>query len=229
MMIGGAALVKTAEHFRSSLPAHSTALPQFAYDATAISGMVGTLLVVAGAFFAWPGLARFVREKKSSEVRGVCVTALVATAGLVGVTFALSEWAHRLTSAQRNGTDELYSVLFLVFVLLVVATIALWTRAIVSVASRINFTARELRRESVVAIGVSLSSVVAVASTTMWWIQMALHAPWFLQGTTTGVATSPWSPILVATMSGMVLGTLVALWGALRVALSYRPAIGNAG
>jgi hypothetical protein len=229
MMIGGASLLKTAEHFRASLPTHSKTLPQFAYNATAIAGMVGTLLMVVGAFVALPGFVRFVREKKWSEVRGGCVTVLVASAVLVVVTFALSEWAHRLTSAQRNGTDDLYSVLFLAFVLLVVVTIALWTRASVSVASRITFTARELRWESLVAIGVSLSSVVVVASTTMWWIQMGLHASWFLQGTTTGVTTSPWSPILVATMSVMVLGTSVALWGALRVALSYRPVIADAG
>ena len=105
-------------------------------------------------------------------------------------TFGLSLWAHHLTSAQRNGTDGLYSS----FSRLRVRgrgddrTLG---RTGVAIASRIDFTPRELRWESGFAFGVSLSSLVVIASTSVWWIQMGLHAPWFLEGTSRGVAASP--------------------------------------
>jgi len=228
MMIGGASLVKTAEHFPTALPAQSRVVTQFAYNVTAAAGMAGTLLVLAGAFVALPGFVRFLRAKKWSEVRRVFVISLVASAALVVTTFGLSFWAHHLTTAQRNGADNAYSGVFLAFVLLVVVTIGLWTRASVSVASRINFSPRALRWESGLAIGVSLASILVVVSATMWWIQMGLHAPWFLQGTAPGIATSAWSAHLVVTMLVLVFGTLSALWGASRVALTYRPTRFNA-
>jgi hypothetical protein len=51
---------------------------------------------------------------------------------------------------------------------------------------------------------------------------MALHAPWFLAGTPGGVAASVPSAQLVVIMVPMVIGTLAAIWGASRVAATYR-------
>lgn len=222
MMIGGAALAKTAEQFPAALAARSRTVAEFAYNATAVAGIAGTLLVVAGAFIAAPGFVRFVRAKRWFEVRRVFWTSIVATTALVAVAFGLSLWAHGLTSAQRNGTDDAYSSMFLVFVFVVVVTIALWARTCVAIASRIDFTSRELRRESGVAFGVSLTSIVVIASTSVWWIQMGLHAPWFLEGTSRGIVASLTSAQLLAIMVPMMLGTLIAIWGASRVALTYR-------
>jgi hypothetical protein len=132
-----------------------------------------------------------------------------------------------LTGAQRNGSDHLYSAAFVVFVLLVVATIALWTRTSIAAALRIELTPRQLRWESGFAIGVSLSSIVVVAGAVLWWVQMGLYAPQFLDGSTVAAA-SPWSVRLVAIVLVMVLGTVTALWGASRVALTYRPTRLNA-
>lgn len=223
MVVGGAGLVKTAEHFRATLPAQSRAFAQLAYNATAAAGAAGTLLVLAGAVVALPGFVRFVRAKGWSAVRQVFVAPLVASAVTVVTMFALSRWAHHLTTAQRNGADVGYSVAFVATVAVAVVSVALWTRASVAVASRITLTSRELRWASALAIAVSLSSLLVVLSATTWWIQMGLHAPWFLQGSRPGVTTSAWSTNLEVTMFVLVLGTLGALWGASRVALSYRP------
>jgi hypothetical protein len=225
MIVGGASLVKTAEHFSAALPAKSRVLAQFAYDTTAVAGAVGTLLVAAGAFVALPGFVRFLRASQWPQVRASFVRSMVASVMLVPSTAGLSLWAHHLNTAQRNGADHLYSGAFVAFALLVVVTIALWTRTGVAIASRIDFTPRELRWESGFAIGVSLSSVVVVASAVLWWVQMGLHAPWFLEGTTTGVATSPWSAQLVVTVVVLALGAASAVWGASRVAATYRPAL----
>jgi hypothetical protein len=222
MMIGGASLAKTAEHYSSALPARSRTVAAIAYNATAVAGVVGMLLVLAGACVALPGFVRFIRAKKWTGVRSVFAMSLVASATLIVATLGLSLWAHHLTSAQRNGSDNPYAAAFVAFVLLVVVTVALWTRASVAAALRIELTPRQLRWESGFAIGVSLSSIAAVVGAALWWNQMGLYAPQFLNGTT-GAGASPWSTRLVAIILVMGLGAVTALWGASRVALTYRP------
>lgn len=222
MVIGGAALEKTAEHFPAALPARSRAFAEFSFNATAVAGIVGSLLVIVGALIAIPGLARFLRAKRWPEVRKRFWTATLVSAVLVVATLGLSLWAHHLTPAQRNGSDDVYSGAFVAFALVVVMTIGLWARTAVAVASRIDFTPRELRRESGVALGVALTSIAVIAGTSVWWIQMALHAPSFLDGTPGGVAASLPSAQLIVIMVPMVIGTLAALWGASRIAVTYR-------
>jgi hypothetical protein len=224
MIVGGASLVKTAEHFSAAMPATSRPLAQIAYNTTAVAGAVGTLLVVVAGFVALPGFFRFLRAKRWPQVRVTFVRSLAATAALIVATLALSLWAHSLSSVQRNGADGLYSDAFIVYALLVVIAIGLWTRTGVAVATRIDFTPRELRWESGLALGVCLSSMVVIVGAILWWVQLGLHAPWFLEGTTKGVVVSPWSPRLVETMIVFALGTLSALWGASRIALTYRGA-----
>jgi len=193
MAVGGASFVKMAEHFRAALPTSSRAVAIVAYDTTALAGLLGTLFVVVSVTGALPGFVRFLRADKWPQVRGMFVRSVVSSLVVVVATAGLSWWAHHLNSAQRNGGDGVYSGVFLAFALLVVITIGLWTTTGVAVASRIDFTPRELRRESCLAIAVSLSSIVVVASAAVWGVQIGLHAPWFLNGTAAGVATSPWS------------------------------------
>lgn len=232
MIVGGAGLTKTAEHFAVAMPSRSRELAQFAYNVTAVAGIVGTLFVAAGAFVAFPGFLRLIRAKRWTKVRATFVWPVATFAVLALATFGLSLWARHLDAAQRNGSDHIYSGAFLLLALLVVVTIGLWVRAIITVASRIDFTARTLRWESWLALGVSISSMFVIASTVLWWIQMGLHAPWFLQGTAVGDTASPWSLNLVASVVPMALAALIALWGASRIAVSYRPTprdAGNAG
>jgi hypothetical protein len=228
MVVGGVGLAKTAEHFAVALPARSHFLAQFAYNSALVAGIAGTLFVVAGVAVASPGFVRFLRANRVIEVRRSFLRPIVASAVLVIATFGLASWAHHLSTAQRNGTDGLYSGAFLAYALLVVGTIGLWTIVSVTVASRIDFTPRALRWESWFAVGVSLLAVVVFGSTTLWWIQMSLHAPWFLEGTATGTAASPWSAQLITTVLVMSLSSVTALWGASRVAMTYRPTRWNA-
>jgi hypothetical protein len=223
MIVGGVGLVKMAEHYSSSLPSPSRTLATFFYDATAIAGIVGTLLVLSGAAVALPGFARFVRQYKWLEVRRTFGRPILASAILVGATIGLSAWAHHLNTSQRSGGNNVYAGAFIALALVLVITIGLWTVAGVVTASRIDFTPRVLRWESFLALGVCLSSIVVVVGATAWWIQMDRHAPWFLNGTPFGASTSPWTAQLIVTALLMAIATAAALWGAVRVAMSYRP------
>lgn len=224
MVVGGAGLAKTAEHFVTALPARSQFLAQFAYAAAVASGIAGTLLVVVGGALAVPSFARLLRAKRGAEIRTSMVRPIVASAAVVAATFGLAPWAHHLTSAQRNGTDGLYSAAFVAYAVLVVVAIGLWTSMSVTVASKLDFTPRTLRWESWCAMAVSLSAIAVIASTALWWTEMSLHAPRFLEGAPAGTAASPWSAQLIAIMLLMLLSTTLALWGASRVAMTYRPA-----
>ncbi len=222
MMIGGAGLAKTAEHFSPALPVKSRFVARFAYDMTAVAGVTGTLLVLAGAAVALPAFIRFLGANNWSRVRGAIERALIAIGVLIVATAGLAFWAHHLNDAQRNGANHLYSVSFLAFVLLVVVTLGLLTWAGVGAATKIDLSPRVLHLEQYFAYGVTLASSVAFGGATIWWIQISRHAPWFFNAARAGVATSPWSLNMVLTAIVMALGTATALWGSSRVALTYR-------
>ena len=217
MIVGGAALAKMAEHFRNAMPKPSRAIATLAFNATTVAGVAGTILVLVGAIVACPGFVRFLREKGWPQVRRTLVRSVIATVVLFAATSGLASWSHQLNTAQRNGADALYSGAFFAFALFVVMTIALWTRASIAVASRIDFTPRALRWESYLALGVCLSSIVVAVGATAWWIQVGRHAPWLLNGTLSEVSASPWSLRVVGT------ALVTAFWGAARIAMSYRP------
>jgi hypothetical protein len=222
MVVGGAVLQKTSEHYASSLTIHSHFFAQLAFNVAAGSGVVGSLLVLAGAVVAIPAFARLLQEEKWSSIRRTIVMPLISAAMLITMVVGLSVWAHHLTSAQRNGSNNLYSSAFLACALMVVVTTAMLTTAAIRVANRCQLTAKELRRESLIALGVSLSSIFVIAGAITWWIQMARDSSWFLGSPANGLSSSPWSANLVVAVAVMVLGTVTALWGASRVVLSYR-------
>ncbi|HUZ41175.1 MAG TPA: hypothetical protein VMU68_07265 [Acidimicrobiales bacterium] len=223
MIVGGASLAKMAEHFAVALPTSSRTTATFAFDMTAVAGIVGTGLVVFGVIVALPGFARLLHAGGWPQVRRTISRSLISSVVLMAATIGLAVWAHQLNSTQRNGGDGLYSAAFVAFAFVAAITIGLWTRTSVAAASRIDFTPRELRWESHFALGVCFSSIVVVVGTSAWWIQMSQHAPWFLDGALTGVSGSPWSARIVVTVLVMAFATATALWGAVRIALTYRP------
>jgi len=224
MVIGGASFAKMAEHSSTVLPLATRSVARWAYDTTVVAGIAGTLIVMVGALIALPGFVHFLRAGGWTSVRRKFTQAFAATVTTALATIGVSAWAHHLNSLQRNGGDRWYSWAFLGYALLMAAAIFLWTNATAATVVRMDFSARALRWESWLALGVALSTMVVVASTSTWWIQMGLHAPWFLQGTRAGVSASPWSPHLAVTALTMIVAMGTALWGAWRVALTYVPA-----
>ena len=62
--------------------------------------------------------------------------------------------------------------------------------------------------------------VVVTAGTITWWVQVALHAPWFVQGSARGVAASGVDWRLVLTAAMMTLSSVAGLAGVTRIARS---------
>ena len=217
MIVAGAMVAKFAEHFSSAMPASSRASAQIAYDVLAVSGIAGTLLVGAGAVLALPALARLIKSGGWLRIRASVAASGVATILSAGGLLAVSQWGHHLRTLARNGADLRYGMAALALAATAIVTLALWCVAAAKVATTVEFTARELRRESALALGVALAAALATVGALLWWFVVATRASWFLQGAARGVESSPWPAPLVVASSIMIASLVVASWGVVRV------------
>lgn len=79
-----------------------------------------------------------------------------------------------------------------------------------------------LRIEAVLAVVVALVTACLVAAVAVWWAAMARAVPWYLVGAAPGTRPSPWPHNLVTLETLLVVATVVAGWGVVRVARSWR-------
>ena len=220
MMLCGASIAKAQEHFAQSMPAGQRTVAQVAIDVVSVAGVVGVLLVVAGALAALPSFVGFLRRGGWPQVRRRVTAASLLTLVLAACLVGLSGWAHGLTSQQRNGASAEYSAAFVAVALFVAVTLLAWQLVAIRCASVITFTPRLLRVESALAYALTMVMVVVTAGTVTWWAQVARHAPWFVQGSARGVMVSGVSWRLVLTASMMTLSSALAIAGTTRIARS---------
>ena len=187
-----------------------------AYDLVVGLGVTGMALVAAGALVALPGLRRFVIAGGWSSLRRHVVRAVVGSVLAVASLAALAAWAHVLTGFQRNGGDGAYSTAFVMFALLVAATLGQWTAAAVAAGRRMVFSDRALRFESGLAVALGAAIVGIAASASAWWVTMARDAPSFLTGSAGGTQSLV-TPNLVVTMGLMALAVATSMMGVARI------------
>ena len=220
MMLCGASVVKLQEHFAQAMPAGQRAVAQIAMDVVSVAGVVGVVLVAAGALIALPSFVALLRRGGWAQVSRRVTTASLLSLALALCLVALSGWAHHLTNQQRNGTNAAYGVAFVALALLVAATLLAWLLVAIRCAHVITLSPRLLRVECSLAYALAAAMVVVTAGTITWWVQVALHAPWFVQGTTRGVGASGVDWRLVITAALMTLSSAVGLAGATTIGRS---------
>ena len=220
-VVAGASYSKGAEHFAQAVPGASRAVPQDAFSTVAALGALGVALVVLGAVMAMPAFVRFLVGGGWPLIRGRVLTAIGLTAVTVGAVIPLSRWAHHLSGFQRNGGDGVYSGVFVLWALVVVATLIQWTVVAVGAAARIDLGHRVMRLEAGLAVAVAGVMVAITAATAVWWGTMASDAPWFLRGTAPGTSPSPFTVQLVLTMALMLAAAISGGYGVLRIARSW--------
>ena len=220
-MLAGASFSKLSEHFRQSVPPRMQTLSVGSYDVVFALGIVGGLLVLAGAAITLPDFVRFLRSGGWPSVRRHFFRATAATLGAVAALAATRNFAHGLTTAQRNGTDGMYSLAFIATALLVAATLGLWTAVAVASVRRMVLSLAVLRLEAGLATAVGAAMLVMTAATALWWEAVGSAAPSFLSGSRQGV--SSWlDPNIVTTAAVMLVATACAAYGVIRVARSQR-------
>jgi hypothetical protein len=227
-VVAGGSFQRLSEHFTQAVPARSQVLPVAAFDAVFVAAVVGGLLVLAGAALALPAFLRFLRAGGWGQIQSHFVWAVAATVVAGIALLALVAVAHTLTPAQRNG--ELlyhpavwyYSLQFVVTGLLGAAMLVLWTAAAVATARRLALSPAVLRAEAVLALAVMVMMALMTVATSVWWGAVSSSAPAFLQGVPAGAPASGFDLHLVGTMSLMLVATVAAAYGAIRIARSWR-------
>ncbi|HVT42423.1 MAG TPA: hypothetical protein VHD39_05520 [Acidimicrobiales bacterium] len=217
-VIAGASFAKFAEHFDQALPHQMSAhrVPDVAFSVVQVSAGVAALCVALGTVLALPAFVRFLRAGGWASVRAHVRRALASTVFTVGATVPLLAWAHHLTPHQRNGGLAAYGVVVLVWAVLIVVTLALWTVVAVAAARRVDLCRPVLTAEAVLGLAVAGSMAVMVGAVAVWWGAMAIKAPEFLSAMPRGAPSSPWDVWLIGTVALMLIAVGIAAAGVVR-------------
>ena len=226
-VVAGASFAKLSERFGASVPVGSKAVPFHAFTTVEVAATTGAVLVALGALAGVPSLVAFLSHGGWPVVRTPLLRASAVAVVTVVATLGLAGWAHSLSSAQRNGGDLAYGVVFGTWAALVVATLALWTVVAVTVGRQLPLGRHLLAFEAAMAMLAALAMVVMTVAAAVWWGSMAVAAPWFLTGAPTGTSGSPADPRMAVTMALMVVAAVLGVTGVVRIGRSWgrlRPA-----
>ena len=208
IVVAGVGLQETSEHWQSFTPASERAVPAAAFGGVMAAAAVGSAAVLFGILLISRPLIAFLRAGGWVSVRRPIVRAACSTLATAVVLAVVVAWAHELPATQRDGSNLLYAVSYLALAACTIWAIAAWTLAAVAVARRLDLTATTLRRETWLAVTVSLAMVAITAATTIWWVTIAHAAPGFLGGDV---------PVTMLTLVlTMLAATSAAATGALR-------------
>ena len=221
-VVAGTAFAKTSEHFADSAPSGTLAAARGAFAAVVVLAAIGVVSVLTGAVVALPAAAAHFRSGGWASVRGPILRAAVVSAAAAMALVPLSAWAHHLDVAQRNGGDGAYTGAVAVWATLAVAGLALWTAAGVAWARRLELGVRVLRFEVALAVVVAVVTASLVVAVAVWWGAMARAAPWYLVGGAPGTHPLPMPRTLVTVESLLLAASVVAGWGVVLLARSWR-------
>ncbi len=222
LVVAGAMFAKTTEHWRDRTAPADRVMADGAYLALEIAAAVGAAAVAAGVVAAMPALRRSLAAGGWRSMRGPVRIAGLLTALTAAATVGLHAWAHHLTSVERNGGSAPYTGAFLAWGVLLVATIASWTRAGIRVERHLRPTARLLRAEWLAAALTGTATIAVTGAMVAWWAAVAIRSPWILNGTAPGSHPSWWAPDIGSALLVALLGSAAALAGGSRLASAAR-------
>ena len=181
-VVAGANVAKLSEHYASSLPSAGRSAPITEFHLLTAFAVLASISVATGAAIVLPACIRYFRNGGVSVSGRRIGLAMASSVTTVAMTLLLSEWAHGLSVAQRNGADSRYSHVFVLWAGLVVLTIASWAAAGVHVMRRIEIRAELQRAEVLLCSAVAVLIVFSTAALVAWWASMAATAPGFFSG-----------------------------------------------
>lgn len=221
-VLGGIGVAKVSEHWQAAVALSSRGLPAAAFDALVIAAAIGSLLVLSGIALTCLNLRRFLSAGGWTKVRRPVIRAAILTVLLVVATILLADWAHHLTNLQRNGHDNAYTGVFVLWILLFVACLFSWATATAVTARQIGIRERLLAVETSLAVAVSVAMTVMTVATAVWWGAVAQSAPWFFAGTRPGSVGTVLPLNLVIPACLMVIATALGTGGAARAIRNVR-------
>jgi hypothetical protein len=222
-VVAGIGLVKVAEHWQQSVSGEERTRAAIAFGAVQTIAAVAGLLVIAGAVAVMPAFLRSLRAGAWPAIRRRALWA-VAVCGWTAIVLGITAWwAHRLTEAQRNGSDLGFALVGLLLAVSVTASIASITAAGVAAVRHTELPANVLQLEGRLAQAVAVAMVLMAVAAGVWWTVMAVSAPWFFSNTgTVGSHGSPLNPATALTGLFMLVAVVLGILGAGRVAQGLR-------
>lgn len=209
-VLGGMVVGKFSEHWQGAVPASGGSVGKPAFTILVVAACCGSALVLAGAAVVVPSFLRLLRRGGWRRVRRPLARTVVVSAVLLAATSALAIWAGGLDAHQREGGDLAYSIGFVAWALLAVATIATATIAAIGIARKVEPAPPVLRALAWIGAGTALAMAVVSAATVVWWIELAGTAPWFFSGRGVGQGGSALAPQLIAATAVMVAAAVSA-------------------
>jgi len=227
-VVAGSGFAKLTEHWDVVTPRSDRWLPAGAYDTVQWAAGIGVVIVLVAAVATLPPAVRFLRDGGWAQVRRPVGLAVGASAAAAVLSTALFVWSHHIGSRQRNGGSWPYAAVGIVWALMVVVALAACTGGAVAVCRRLRLSPLVLRLEGLLAMLLTLAMVAVIGGTLVWWGAIATDAPGFLSASGAGLFGSPGPLTLVVAGLLMLVGLLVAISGASRVARSF-PAVSRTG
>jgi hypothetical protein len=220
-VIAGSAFAKTTEHWVGAAPLGDRALPTDAYDAVRVAASVGLVIVLLAAAIALPAVPRFLRHGGWPKVRHPVGRALIVSTTTALLTVGMILWLHHVAPAAHHngwGTHLTGSI----WAFLVVASIGTCTLAAVAVTRHLPLSERVLRLEGLLAMLLTLAMFTIASGALVWSISIANDAPRLLSGNGSGLFGVPGLLAEIATGLLMLIGLILGVGGAGRVARSIR-------
>ena len=177
IVVAGVGLQETSEHWQSVTPASERAVPAAAFGGVLAAAAIGSAAVLLGILLTAGPLIAFLRSGGWPRVRRPVLRAVCRTLVTGAMLAAVVVWAHQLPAGERNGSNVLFEVAYLVLAGCVISSIGAWTLAAVAVARRLDLTPATLHREAWLAVTVSLAMVAITGATTIWWIDGRGRSP----------------------------------------------------
>ncbi len=221
-VVAGSGFAKFAEHWDGVTPPGDRGLPAMAYDVVQWSAGIGALFVAVAVVAGLPSLVRLVGDGDWVRVRRPVGRAAAAASVTLLLSIGVVIWGHQMDAQQRNGGSVPYEVLFIVWALMLTATIVTSTGAAVGVARRVDVRRRVLQLQGALALLLALAMILIVCGMLAWWVSVAIDAPRFLSGHPSGPvgSSAPLTMVIVGLL--MLAGSVLAITGAGRVARSIR-------
>lgn len=214
--VGGFGLQRASEHWRTVTPTGKQGLPSAAFDLILVAAGIGAFLVLAGVAAVLPRLTTLLRRGGWAQIRRPIYGAALLSLLTVVATIGLAAWAHSLTSAARNGGDQLYGAAFLSWVLLLAAGLFAWAHAAAATARKLALPLKLLRTEARIGAALSVAMAVVTIATVVWWAALASAAPWFFDGRPAGSNASALVLNMLIPVALMLGATSLGLIGATR-------------
>ncbi len=215
-VIAGSAFAKYAEHWDLVTPRHDRSIPSAAFVAVQVAAAAGVVLFSVAVLVALPALVRRIRERGWDTVRTPLRATILTSGVALAATVTIIVWSHHSTPTPLNRGLWPYKIAGMVWVILVLAAIACGTAAIIAVVTRLELSRGATRTLGILAVAMATVLLVILAGVTIWWISLAINAPWFFGGTR-GAISAAAPPAMIGVGAVMVVGLVLGMYGAARV------------